>query len=97
MSYGRYVTDLKEGVNLSKNSAERLLQDAQVLFDRGKYVSSFLLSQLSLEEPAKAFKLIDKHLKGKTFSKKEWEDFALSHDEKIKYIESVIDFWMQAW
>jgi AbiV family abortive infection protein len=85
------IADIREGIMLSKNNAERLLQDAHVLFENGKHVSSFLLSQLSLEEEAKAFRLVQKQLKGKTFSKKEWKDFAYSHEEKLKYIQQVID------
>lgn len=80
------VDEMKDGIQLSKKSAERLLQDSNVLFEKGKHVSSFLLSQLSLEEQAKAFRLIRKQLKRKDFPGEEWKKFAYFHEEKLKYI-----------
>jgi len=91
MAESSRMAGIKEGIMFCKNNAERLLRDAHILFENGKHVSSFLLSQLSLEEEAKAFRLVQKQLKGKTFSKKEWEDFAYSHEEKLRYIQRVVD------
>jgi len=91
MSESEYLTDLIKGAELSKNNAERLLQDAKVLFNNQKWNGSFVLSTLSLEEQAKAFKLINKYAKGKRFSKKEWKDFAISHNKKLAYIEKTVD------
>jgi AbiV family abortive infection protein len=85
------IADMKEGIGLSENNAERLLKEAHVLSENGKHVSSFLFSQLSLEEQAKAFLLIQRQLKGRTVSKKEWARFAYFHEEKMRYIQRIID------
>ncbi len=90
-SNGRCLTNLEEGAKLCKESAERLLQDAKLLFDNCRFQSSYILSQLSLEEQAKAFRLFDKHSRGKSISKSEWMDFAYCHEEKVRYIQTVID------
>jgi len=91
-----FLTNLKEGAEACLNNAKRLLKDAQILFEAKSYPSCFFLSQLSLEELAKGFMLIDKHLNKKVFTRKEWKSVTTrgrAHVKKLKYLQEVEDTW----
>jgi AbiV family abortive infection protein len=80
------------------DNAIRLLEDTRVLFGERSYLSCFLLSQLSLEELAKGFALIGKHLKKRAFSKVEWKNLTIgkkAHVSKLKYLQEVEDKWTE--
>lgn len=89
----RNVTDMVNGATLCMENADRLLQDAWNLFYRGKHSSSFMLSQLSIEEQAKAFILIEKHIRKEPLPENEWEKYTKgsAHSLKLQYIQKVID------
>jgi len=92
------LDDLKRGAKACLVNAKRLLEDAQLLLPKRSYLSCFLLSQLSLEELAKGFALIEKHSKGETFSKQEWEDLTkkrYAHVNKLRYLQEVEDRWTE--
>jgi len=98
MSGSECVTDLRTGAETCLINAKGLLEDAQLLFARRSYQSCFLLSQLSLEELAKGFALIEKHLKGEIFSKQEWKGLTKgkhAHVKKLKYLQEVEDKWTE--
>lgn len=98
MNESEWLTDLREGAKTCLVNAKRLLEDAQLLFGRRSYLSCFLLSQLSLEELAKGFALIEKHLKGEVFSKQEWRVLTKNrwaHVRKLKYLQEVEDKWTE--
>jgi len=91
-----YLTNLLEGAFACLNNAERLLDDAKTLFEKSRFLSCFLITQLSLEELAKGFKLIEKHSKSKKLAKEEWRNFTESrkaHVYKLKYLQEVEDKW----
>lgn len=93
-----YLTKLRDGAYACLNNAKRLLEDAQVLFERNSYLSCFLLSQLSLEELAKGFQLIEKQLKKEIFTREEWNSltkYRNSHVKKLKYLQEVEDQWTE--
>jgi len=96
MNESECLTDIKKGAEACLNNAKRLLKDAQILFEKKSYLSCFLLSQLCLEELAKGFKLIDKHLNKENFSREEWKKLTgggQAHVEKLKCLQEVEDAW----
>jgi AbiV family abortive infection protein len=92
MSESECLTNLDIGARMCLENANRLLEDAEALLKKGSYPSCYLLSQLALEELAKGFKLIVKHLKGEIFSKKDWKNLTKgreAHVKKLEYIQKV--------
>lgn len=89
-----FLTDLIIGAEYCLENSERLLSDSQSLYDKRSSANSFLFLQLSLEELAKGFKLMEKQSESKTFSRKEWELFSRSgkaHRLKLEYLQVARD------
>jgi AbiV family abortive infection protein len=91
-----HLTELREGAFMCLDNANRLLEDAETLFFKSRYLSCFLLTQLALEELAKGFKLIEAHSKNREFSKEDWKNLTWKrkgHVNKLKYLQEVEDKW----
>jgi AbiV family abortive infection protein len=93
------LTDLEKGARACYDNASRLLQDAEFLFYNRSYLSCFLLSELSLEEMSKGFRLLEKYSKKEEFLKDEWESLTgkgrNSHLNKLKYVMEADDKWLE--
>lgn len=92
------LNNLVQGATVCRNNARRLIDDAETLFSKGSYLSCFLLSELALEEIAKGFKLLEKHIEKKEFSRLEWKDWtgsAKAHAKKLKFAHEVDDEWLK--
>lgn len=81
---------LKKGAGECLQNAQRLLEDAKILFyENGSYPSCFALIVLSMEEMAKASKLNDYCQRNEEMSKEEWEKFT----DKKAHLNKLL--WMQ--
>jgi AbiV family abortive infection protein len=80
------VSDFKKGAEECLRNSERLLNDATALFyQNGSYTSCFVLTIFSIEEMAKASKLIDYHKKcDNNLPLTEWNIFTRSGSHKRK-------------
>jgi AbiV family abortive infection protein len=92
------IEDLEVGSKACLINAERLLNDAKTLFyDKASYLSSFLLTQLCLEELSKGFLLSEKASKKEALNEKEWEKFTKGNAHKIKltYLQEIEANWIK--
>jgi len=70
---------LEEGIQKSLGNAARYFEDAVLLFQNGRYLSSILLSMHSFEESAKALLLMDYRSNSKAITKSQWHKKFRSH------------------
>jgi AbiV family abortive infection protein len=75
--------ELCEGVKLSIRNAERLVKDAEILYDNGCYSSASFLAIVALEEEGKASMLLKGLLVHKDIPKKQWNDKFKNHKRKL--------------
>lgn len=75
--------ELKEGIRLSVENAEKLVSDAEILFDNNRYTIASYLSVVSLEEQGKALILLKKFLDKEDITRKYWNYKLEHHEPKI--------------
>jgi len=75
--------ELDEGIKLSIRNAERLIKDAEILYDNGCYPSASFLAIVALEEEGKAFMLLKRLLDHTNIPKKQWDDKFKNHKPKL--------------
>jgi AbiV family abortive infection protein len=86
-------TELEEGINLSIENAERLIKDAEILYENNRYSSASYLSIVALEEEGKASILLSKLLEHTDISKKYWNEkiaSGRSHRKKLIAVQETI-------
>lgn len=74
----------------SLRNAQRLLEDATILFKNGSFPSSILLSFLSCEESAKALLTLDHWANKKVITPNQWEKKFKKHVKKLERLEKAI-------
>jgi len=92
------LSELKQGAKACLQNAERLLNDAKILFKmKGSYPSCFALIMLSMEEMAKASKLNDYFQRNDDMPREEWKKFTRSknaHVNKLLWMEQKDTSWI---
>lgn len=83
-------TELKEGIKLSIENAERLINDAEILYNNGGHNSASYLCIAALEEEGKASILLRRSLDNKDVTKKYWDEKILDHGIKIIAVQRTI-------
>lgn len=83
-------SELKEGIRLSIENAERLVEDAEILYDNNRHMSASYLSITALEEEGKANILLKRLLDGKDVTKEDWEENMKDHQRKIIAVQETI-------
>src|SRR4030043_454493 len=83
-------SELREGIRLSIENAERLIKDAEILYDNNRHTSASYLSITALEEEGKAIILLNRLLAGKDVTKEDWEESMLHHQPKIIAVQETI-------
>ena len=80
---------LPQGAEICLKNAERLLEDAKILFREDRYPSGHVLAMLSHEEVAKAFFLLDFYERREDLRKKQWEKITKgrAHSRKLDLIQ----------
>lgn len=82
--------ELEKGIKLSIENAERLIKDAEILYDNNRYPSASYLSIVALEEEGKASRLFSRLLDHKDISRKNWEEKIMDHRKKMIAIQETI-------
>jgi AbiV family abortive infection protein len=72
-----------EGVQLSIRNAERLVKDAEILYDNGCYSSASFLAIVALKEEGRASMLLKELSAHKDIPKKQWNDKLKNHKRKL--------------
>lgn len=83
-------SELKEGIRLSIENAERLVKDAEILYDNNRHMSASYLSITALEEEGKAIILLSRLLALKDITKEDWKENMLHHQPKIIAVQETI-------
>lgn len=73
----------QEGSGLCLNNAIRLSQDTRLLYKNERYLTSYCLATLALEEIAKGVELLKASKNGKDITKTKWTELK-AHKEKIR-------------
>lgn len=93
-----YLSSLNIGASACYVNAERLIRDAECLFYDNHYLSSYFLSELSLEEIAKGYTLLRWISRRKKITRKDWETLkigARAHVNKLKIAREADDKWLR--
>jgi len=83
-------SELKEGIRLSIKNAERLIRDAEVLYNNNRHMSASYLSITALEEEGKAIILLNRLLAVKDITKEDWDENMLHHQPKMIAVQETI-------
>lgn len=84
------LRDYDKGIRLSKENAERLIEDAKMLFESKKYPSAFYLAVIGIEEIGKALLLLKYKKEQKEITKTQWKNVFCFHQEKLRIVEKAI-------
>lgn len=76
-------TKLHDGINICKENAQRLYLDAYVLFQSKRYISSYVLWTLSVEEFGKAVLLLKVLQQNRSITEKEYKEIFIEHRPKL--------------
>ena len=83
--------ELDKGIKLSLENAERLIRDAEILYDNGRYSSASYLAIVALEEEGKTLLLLRNLLDRKDITAKQWKKGKFTkHIKKINAVEEII-------
>lgn len=85
------ISDYDKGVTLSKENAERLIEDAKMLFEAKKYSSAFYLAVQGIEEIGKALLFLRYKREQKKITKSQWEKVFMNHVTKLEEVQEAIN------
>lgn len=85
------ISDYDKGIMLSKENAERLIEDARMLFEAKKYSSAFYLAVQGIEEIGKALLFLRYEREQKKITKSQWERVFMNHVKKLEEVQKAIN------
>jgi len=81
---------LDEGISLCLTNAERLLNDAKLLHENGRYPSGIVLAIYSLEEAAKAWFILNCKQERENITLKQWREKVMLHVKKLDDVQALM-------
>lgn len=85
------IGKLDEGISMCLANARRLLNDANLLHERGRHSSARVLAMYSWEEAAKAKFILECKQDGTNISMRQWRKNALLHVRKLDKVQELMD------
>ena len=84
------ISNYDKGITLSKENAERLFENAKMLFEAKKYSSASYLALQGIEEIGKALLFLEYKREKKKITKSQWEKVFKDHTKKLEKVLEAI-------